>query len=82
MTQRLAFLAAPRAQWLERAGDAAFLDHDPRGAREAYTRALEEDAHRASALLKLSDVAFALGDLDGERVYRERIYGSLVRRSR
>jgi tetratricopeptide (TPR) repeat protein len=82
MTRRLAFLAAPQAQWLERAGDAAFLDHDPRGAREAYTRALEEDANRASALLKLSDVAFALGDLDGERVYRERIYGSLVRRSR
>ncbi len=82
MTQRLAFLAAPQAQWLERAGDAAFLDHDPRGAREAYTRALEEDANRASALLKLSDVAFALGDLDGERAYRERIYGSLVRRSR
>jgi hypothetical protein len=82
MAERLAFLAAPQAQWLERAGDAAFLDHDPRGAREAYTRALDENADRASVLVKLSDVAFALGDLEGERAYRERIYGSLERRNR
>ena len=82
MTQRLEFLAAPRAQWLERAGDAAFLDHDARGAREAYTRALDEKADRPSVLAKLSDVALSLGDLEGERVYRERIYGSLVQRGR
>ncbi len=82
MAGRLASLAAPQAQWLERAGDAAFLDHDLQGAREAYTRALDEKADRASVLAKLSDVAFALGDLEGERVYRERIYGSLVRGSR
>jgi hypothetical protein len=80
MAQRLAFLAAPQTQWLERAGDGAFLDHDPRGAREAYTRAFDQNADRASVLVKLSDVAFALGDLEGERVYRERIYGSLERR--
>jgi len=82
MAQRLAFLAAPQAQWLERAGDAAFLDHDPRAAREAYARALEEQPDRPSVLGKLSDVAFALGDLEGERAFRERIYGSLERRSR
>ncbi|MET0153814.1 MAG: hypothetical protein ABW298_14555 [Candidatus Binatia bacterium] len=82
MTRRLEFLAAPRAQWLERAGDAAFLDHDARGAREAYARALDEKPDRPSVLAKLSDVALALVDLEGERVYRERIYGSLVRRGR
>jgi tetratricopeptide (TPR) repeat protein len=82
MTRRLEFLAAPRAQWLERAGDAAFLDGDARGAREAYARALDETPDRASALAKLSDAALALGDLEGERVYRERIYGSLERRGR
>ncbi len=82
MTQRLEFLAAPKAQWLERAGDAAFLDHDPRSARESYTRALDEKPDRPSVLAKLSDVALALGDLEGERAYRERIYGSLERRDR
>jgi tetratricopeptide (TPR) repeat protein len=79
MVERLGFLAAPQAQWLERAGDAAFLDRDVHGAREAYTRALDEKPDRPSVLAKLSDVAFGLGDLEGERVYRERIYGSLVR---
>jgi len=81
MIDRLEFLAAPNMRWLERAGNAAFFRRDYDGARGYYERCLEADADSGPCLLKLSDVSFALGDADGEQRYRERMYGSLVRRS-
>jgi Tfp pilus assembly protein PilF len=65
------------ALWSERAADAMVFAGDFEDALVAY-RAL--DAHhgaRSSTLKKLSDVSFALGDTEGERRYRERIYGTL-----
>lgn len=43
----------------------------------ATKRVLPSATTKAPVLLKLSDVHFKLGDLELERYYRERIYGSL-----
>jgi hypothetical protein len=77
MVERLEFLAAPKARWLERAGNAAFFLRDFSGAEVHYRRCLEDDANSPGCLLKLSDVSFVRGDLDGEQRYRQRIYGTL-----
>jgi hypothetical protein len=63
------------ADWLERAGDAAFQLGDARGPRlhEGGARA----ADRTSLFLKLADAAFVLEDVESERRYRERYYGTL-----
>jgi tetratricopeptide (TPR) repeat protein len=65
------------ADWLERAGDAAFQLGDAREARELYEQAARSAPDQASLFLKLSDVAFALEDVESERRYRERYYGTL-----
>jgi tetratricopeptide (TPR) repeat protein len=65
------------ADWLERAGDAAFHLGDAREARELYEEAARSAPDQASLFLKLSDAAFVLGDVDSERRYRERYYGTL-----
>ena len=80
MVERLGFLAAPKTRWLERAGNAAFFLRDFSGAERHYGRCLDDEANSPGCLLKLSDVSFVRGDLDGEQRYRERIYGSLRRR--
>jgi tetratricopeptide (TPR) repeat protein len=65
--------------WVERAGDAAvFLGDHSRGLGR-YEEALEADPDAPRLLLKLSDLHFLLGDDEGERELRERIYGSLRR---
>jgi tetratricopeptide (TPR) repeat protein len=75
------YLPAPaRARWQERAGDAAFLLGAMEEARTLYQQALAADPKSAGPLLKLSDVAFAAGDLETERRLRERIYGRLRER--
>jgi hypothetical protein len=73
---RLRELALPTAPWTERIGDAAFFLGEPQRALEAYRAALGSGA---DALLyeKLADASFAAGDLDQERAWRERVYGSL-----
>jgi hypothetical protein len=87
MVERLAWLAAPQSVWLERAGDAALFLEDYRGAQECYEKSLQEmeqkglqASRKAGVLLKLSDVHFLLNDLVKERLYREKIYGSLLER--
>jgi tetratricopeptide (TPR) repeat protein len=77
MASRLGGLKLPAAPWVERIGDAAFLEKD-------YARALaryQEEAGRGrpgdALMLKLSDVYHLLGDVEKERSYREAIYGSL-----
>jgi len=69
--------AHPAADWLERAGDAAFQLGDAREARERYEEAARSAPDQASLFLKLSDAAFVLQDLESERRYRERYYGTL-----
>ena len=49
-------------------------------ARALYDEAWAAAPPRASAVLKLSDVAFLLHDLESERRYRERYYGTLEER--
>jgi hypothetical protein len=87
MIARLAWLAAPQSVWLERAGDAALFLEDYRGAQEFYEKSLQEieqqglqGSQKSGVLLKLSDVHFLLNDVVKERLYREKIYGSLLER--
>ncbi len=67
----------PERRWLERAGDAAFYDGEYFEARSRYEETLPISQDPASIYLKLYDVHFKLGDRELERVYREKIYGSL-----
>lgn len=69
--------ARTAADWLERAGDAAFQLGDAREARERYEEAARTAPDQASLFLKLSDAAFVLQDLESERRYRERYYGTV-----
>ena len=69
--------ASDRALWRERLGDAAFLTGDIQRARGYYEASLAEHPRPRSVWLKLSDVYFKLGDLEQERAYRERVYGTL-----
>ena len=63
--------------WLERAGDAAFHAGAVAEARGLYERARRRQSYRAMLDLKLADVAFREGDLEQERLLRERYYGAL-----
>lgn len=55
--------------WTERIGDAQFLAGHPNEARPFY--------ESAQAWTKLSDVFWLLGDREGERKYREKVYGRI-----
>ncbi len=70
-------LQARTGPWIERQGDAAFWAGEVEDALRQYERALEAQPGTQSLYLKLSDVYFALGDLERERSYRELIYGRL-----
>jgi len=67
----------PTGRWLERQGDAAFYAGDLLAAQAHYEASAESREDADSIWLKLSDVHFALGNLELERLYREKIYGSL-----
>jgi tetratricopeptide (TPR) repeat protein len=69
--------ASSAADWLERAGDAAFQLGDAHEAREIYEEAARAAPDQASLFLKLADAAFVLADVESERKYRERYYGTL-----
>jgi hypothetical protein len=75
---RLARAGLPSGEWTERQGDAAFLGGDLARAKALYEAA--RAGGRTTALLRLADVAFASGDLDGERALRESVYGTLTPR--
>ena len=70
-------MSLPAAAWIERVGDAAFLEKDYARALARYQESAAESGPDAALLLKLSDVHDLLGDLDKERACREAIYGSL-----
>lgn len=67
----------PAGKWLERVGDASFYMGDFLGALENYKDCLDARDDPDPIFLKLSDVHFKLGNLDQERLYREKIYGRL-----
>jgi hypothetical protein len=64
-------------EWLERAGDALFLSGAAVQARPLYETSLQCDKNAYWPTVKLSDIAFLLGDPAGERAYREKMYGAL-----
>jgi len=65
------------AAWLEWEGDRAVGEGALAAADSAYRQALERGGEAVRLLLKLADVRYLAGDLEGERVLRERIYGRL-----
>jgi hypothetical protein len=77
MAERHARAGASGAVWVEREGDAAFLERDLALARELYTEAGRDPELRTWIDLKLADVAFLEGDVEGERILREKHYGAL-----
>ena len=77
MTERLKGMNLPAADWVERMGDAAFLEKDYDQALARYLESAPPAGPDAGLMLKLSDVHHLLGHVDQERTYREAIYGSL-----
>lgn len=77
MADRYEALGIPSSRWYERMGDAAFLLGNFAMALERYEKGLKGHEQSPGILVKLSDVYFRLGDLDNERLYREKIYGSI-----
>jgi len=77
MAQRLTAMNLPAAPWVERIGDAAFLEKDYTRALARYRESAGQGGPDGALILKLSDVHHLLGDVQKEREYREAIYGSL-----
>jgi hypothetical protein len=78
MAERLSRAGIPATLWLEHAGDAAFAGRDLDVASELYAEAEKGEPGRRSILLKQADVAYLRGDLERERLLRERFYGRLA----
>jgi tetratricopeptide (TPR) repeat protein len=76
MVDRYQSLGISKSKWLERMGDAAFFQNNFSEALDYYESSLKE-SDNAGTLVKVSDVYFRLGDFEKERLYREKIYGSL-----
>jgi len=76
MTDRYEALGIPSARWHERMGDAAFVLGNFSMALEKYEKGLGHEPN-PGLLVKLSDVYFRLGDMENERLYREKIYGTI-----
>jgi len=76
MVDRYQRLGISKSKWLERMGDAAFFQNNFSEALDYYESSLKE-SDDAGTLVKVSDVYFRLGDFEKERLYREKIYGSL-----
>jgi hypothetical protein len=74
---RLEGVGIPTARWLELQGDALLQAGEAGAALASYEAAPAASDRPAPLWAKLSDVHFALGDLAGERDYRERVHGSL-----
>ena len=77
MIEWLGSIVLPAATWWERRGDAAFQSGDYLGALRDYEHSLGLRGDEAGIWLKLSDVHFKLGDLERERQFREKVYGTL-----
>ncbi len=76
MANRYQSLGIPNSKWMERMGDAAFFQSNFTEALDHYESSLS-GTNNPGILVKLSDVHFRLGDLEKERHYREKVYGSL-----
>jgi len=81
MVDRLRAMRLPTMTWIVREADAAFYQEDYGDARELYEAVLPASPGQPAILLRLSDVHFMLGNTDLERLYREKIYGTLERRA-
>jgi len=77
MADRYETLGIPSSRWHERMGDAAFYLGNFAAALHGYERSLSAHPQASGVLAKLSDVYFRLGDLENERLYREKIYGAI-----
>jgi tetratricopeptide (TPR) repeat protein len=79
MADRYRMLGIEPSSWIEKIGDAAFMQADFSEALRRYAEILGADQNHAEPriLQKMSDVYFRLGDLEQERLYRERVYGRL-----
>ena len=78
MASRFKDLQLSPAEWEEREGDALFYLNDLQTALRLYEAALTSASEPFSIWLKLSDVHFMLGNLEKEKIFREKIYGSLT----
>jgi tetratricopeptide (TPR) repeat protein len=78
MADRYEALGIPNSRWDERMGDAAFFLGNFTMALQQYEKGLKGREQNPGILVKLSDVYFRLGDLDNERLYREKIYGTML----
>jgi tetratricopeptide (TPR) repeat protein len=76
--KRIAASGGDPSIWLERTGDALFLDGAPAQAKRFYEQALEKNPRAWGPNTKLSDVHFRLGNLERERHYRQKVYGTLA----
>jgi hypothetical protein len=79
MADRYRALSLPVWDWQERAADGAFYGKGFDEARGLYEGILEVES-RWSVILKLSDLAFFTGDLEGERALRQQYWGVLDER--
>jgi len=77
MADRYEALGIPNSRWYERMGDAAFFLGNFTMALQQYEKGVKGNEQSAGILVKLSDVYFRLGDLEKERLYREKIYGTI-----
>jgi tetratricopeptide (TPR) repeat protein len=77
MADRYEALGISSSRWYERMGDAAFFLGNFTMALQQYEKGLKRHEPNPGILVKLSDVYFRLGDLENERVYREKIYGTI-----
>lgn len=80
MVDRYRALGIDPSSWIEKIGDAAFMQAEFSEALQRYAGLLGTDLDHAEPriLQKMSDVYFRLGDLDQERLYREKVYGRLT----
>ena len=78
MADRYEALGIPNSRWYERMGDAAFFLGNFTMALQQYEKGVKGNEQSAGILVKLSDVYFRLGDLEKERLYREKIYGTIT----
>jgi tetratricopeptide (TPR) repeat protein len=78
MADRYEALEIPNSRWYERIGDAAFSLGNFPMALQQYEKGLKGHEQDPGILVKLSDVYFRLGDLEHERLYREKIYGTIA----
>ena len=79
MVDRYRLLGIEPSSWVEKIGDTAFMQSDFSEALQRYGGILRADPDHTEPriLQKMSDVYFRLGDLENERLYRERVYGRL-----